>query len=45
MAGTFLDRRKVKAATIDGVCADSCKEALEALAVSSNLSRVLKGIR
>ncbi|MFL2505546.1 MAG: hypothetical protein ACJ0G7_00255 [Parasynechococcus sp.] len=46
MAGTFLQRRKVKAATIDGVCADSWKEeALKALAVSSNHSRVLKEIR
>jgi hypothetical protein len=46
MAGTFLDRRKVKAATIDGVCADSWKgEALKALAVSSNHSRVPKEIR
>ena len=46
MAGTFLDRRKIKAVTIDGVCADSWKEeALKALAVSSNHSRVLKEIR
>ena len=44
MAGTFLDRRKIKAVTIDCGCADSCKEALEALAAVSVLSRVLKGI-
>ena len=47
MAGTFLEQAKgQKAATIDCGCADSWKEeALKALAVSSNHSRVLKEIR